>query len=173
MLESAFQRPALLISDAWNALRTAPERCAEQGGGGASACMSTRHGIPGSLLAPVVGQVVVLVLPRRLLPPSCLFCRPNKEQELLAAIMATLRGDGSVLIPIDTGAADWQAAYCARGGVTPVCTCRVVPGGACIAGAGAAATSAPRGLPHTLSPFLAPCSGPSAGAGASAGAVLV
>lgn len=53
VLESAFQRPALLISDAWNALRTAPER-------------------------------------------------PNKEQELLAAIMATLRGDGSVLIPIDT-----------------------------------------------------------------------
>lgn len=32
-----------------------------------------------------------------------LACRPGKEQVLLDAVMATLRGDGSVLMPIDTG----------------------------------------------------------------------
>lgn len=41
--------------------------------------------------------------------PSC-SCRPNREKELLDAVMATLRGDGSVLMPIDTGGvASWLA----------------------------------------------------------------
>ncbi|PSC73960.1 cleavage and polyadenylation specificity factor subunit 2 [Micractinium conductrix] len=52
-LESAFQRPALLISDALNALQSAPEKS-------------------------------------------------TKEKDLLEAVMTTLRGDGSVLLPIDT-----------------------------------------------------------------------
>ena len=34
---------------------------------------------------------------------TCCCCRPGKDAELLDAVMATLRGDGNVLLPIDTG----------------------------------------------------------------------
>jgi hypothetical protein len=62
-------------------------------------CASANHGW---LVSSSVSVILVY-------PPSYSFClacpcRPTKERYLLDAVMATLRGDGSVLMPIDTGA---------------------------------------------------------------------
>lgn len=105
VLEAAFQRPALLITDSFSALSMAPERCVRACGGGGcwvgGGCwMRSAGGLHGpSAIHHSTHLLAPAGLPRA--------CRPHKEKELLDAVMAALRGDGSVLLPIDTGGWRW------------------------------------------------------------------